>query len=277
MVMEYFRDKCVLITGGSSGIGLAAARILRPSGAHLVLVARDQGKLDVAQQDLTKMERKGDVQVASVDISDEQAVKALAADVPGGRPVDVLICNAGVVMPGHFLELPQEQFDQMLGINYLGAVYLCRAFLPSMIERGGGDVHLVSSLAGLMGVFGYTAYSASKFALRGFAEVLRCEMKPRGVRVTASYPPDTDTPQLAFEDQYKPDETRAISGNAKKLSAEAVAGSILQGIAVNKFHIVPGGSAKLADVMGRWFPGMVRGMFDSDVKKVQKKRDPAQA
>jgi 3-dehydrosphinganine reductase len=271
MVMEFYRDKCVLITGGSSGIGLAMARALRSSGAHLVLVARDEGKLEAARQTLLKTEASGEVHTTSVDVSDEEAVKALAADVPGGRPVDVLVCNAGVVMPGHFLELPQEQFDAMMSINFLGAVYLCRAFLPAMVERGSGDIHLVSSLAGLMGVFGYTAYSASKFALRGFAEVLRCEMKPRGIRVTASYPPDTDTPQLAFEDQYKPDETRAIAGNAKKLTADVVANAILQGIAAGRFHIVPGGSAKFADVMGRWFPGMVRGMFDSDVKKVQNK------
>jgi len=270
--MEYFKDKCVLLTGGSSGIGLAAARILRNSGAQLILVARDEDKLAQAQAELAGIEAADSgIFTLSLDVSDGEAVERAAADLPGAKPVDVLINNAGVVLPGHFLELPAAEFDRQMQINYMGAVSLTRVILPAMVERGSGDVCFVSSLAGLMGIFGYTAYSASKFALRGFAEALRCEMKPCGVRVTVCYPPDTDTPQLAYEDPFKPDETRAIAGNAKALSAEAVAQKLLQGIAAGRFHIVPGGSARFADVMYRLFPGMVRGMFDSDVRKARDK------
>jgi len=267
--MKYFKDRCVLVTGGSSGIGLAAARILRGAGAHLVLVARDEEKLQRARGELQAMAGGGELHVLSLDISDREAVEAAMASPPGDRPVDVLVNNAGVVMPGHFLELPQEEFDRMMAVNYMGAVHMTRAVLPSMISRGRGDVSFVSSLAGLMGIFGYTAYSASKFAVRGFAEALRCEMRPRGIRVTVCYPPDTDTPQLAFEDPYKPAETRAIAGNARAMSAGDVAEALLRGIARGCFHIVPGSSARFADVMYRLFPGMVRSLFDRDVSKAR--------
>ncbi len=265
--MEYYRGKCVLITGGSSGIGLATARLLRPSGAQLILVARDEAKLAQAAEELRRLDGAGEVHTLSLDVGD--AAAASAPQLPGGQPVDVLINNAGVVMPGHFLQLDPAEFERQMRINFHGAVNLTRALLPAMLERGSGDVCFVSSLAGLMGVFGYTAYSASKFALRGFAEALRLELKPRGVRVTICYPPDTDTPQHAFEAQYLPAEAKAIAGNAKELSAEFVAQALLRGVAAGRFHLVPGGSAKFADVMYRWFPSMVRGMFDGDVRKAQ--------
>ena len=270
--MEYFQKKTVLLTGGSSGIGLATARLLRSHGAHLILVARDAQKLARTKDDLSKIPASGaGLDTVSVDIGDEAAVKQALASPPGGRPIDVLINNAGVTMPGHFLELPQAKFEELMRTNYFGPVYVTRTVLPAMVERGKGDVAFVCSLAGLMGIFGYTAYSASKFALRGFAEALRYEMKPKGIRVTVCYPPDTDTPQLAFEDPYKPAETRAIAGNAKALSADVVAATLLQGIVAGRFHIVPGASARFADSMSRHFPAMVRWMLDGDVKKAQTK------
>ena len=92
-----------------------------------------------------------------------------------------------------------------------------------MIERRRGSIVGVSSAAGLVGVFGYTAYAPTKFAVRGFLETLRGELAPYGIHVGCSFPPDTDTPQLADENRYKPKETKAISGTIKPLSAERVA------------------------------------------------------
>jgi len=271
--VDYFRQKHVVITGGSSGIGLAAAKLLREAGAHVTLVARNEERLAAAQKEL---ERYGGLELHAVrlDVGDPQAVTAAVGQL-SWRPVDMLINNAGVVMPGHFLELPQGQFEEMMRINFMGAVQMTRALLPPMIERGEGHVAFVSSLAGLMGIFGYTAYSASKFALRGFAEALRCEVRPKKIHVSVCYPPDTDTPQHTFEQQYQPPEAKAIAGNAKCLSADEVARKLLQGMAAKRFHIVPGGSARFADVAYRLFPGMVRSMFDSDVRKAMAKSQPA--
>jgi len=270
-VIEYFRDKCVLLTGGSSGIGLAAALQLRQCGAHLILVARDPAKLDQARESVGQIGANGaQVHTLTLDVGDREAVAAALQELPGGRPVDVLISNAGITMPGRFVDLPLTQFEQQMQTNYFGAVYLTKALLPGMLERGRGHVAYVSSLVGLMGIFGYTAYAPTKFALRGLAECLRCEMKPHGIQISICYPPDTDTPQHDFEKPHLPPETRAIAGNAKLLSAEVVADKLLRGMAAHRFHIVPGGSSRFADVMYRLFPGMVRSMFDSDVRKAGK-------
>ena len=271
-VHDYFKGKRVLITGGSSGIGLSTARQLRACGAHLILLARDAGKLDAVKTELQGLAGKATIQTISVDVSDQGAVEAAVKGLPPDTGVDVLINNAGVVMPGHFLDLPQARFDEMMRINFMGSVHLTRLLLPAMIERRSGHVAFVSSLGGLVGIFGYTAYAASKFAVRGFAEALRCEVKPRGIRVSVIYPPDTDTPQHAFEQEYLPDETRAIAGNAKCLSADEVATALLKGMAADSFQIVPGFTSRLADVAYRLFPGMVRSIFDGDVRKAASKR-----
>jgi 3-dehydrosphinganine reductase len=268
MAMDYFRNKCVVLTGGNSGIGLAAARMLRQAGAHLVLVARNEERLASARDELAGVGANGaQLHTISLDVSDREAVEAAMGDLPLERPVDVLISNAGITMPGHFLELPIEEFEKQMRTNYFGAVYLTRALLPGMVERGSGHLAYVSSLVGLMGIFGYTAYAPSKFALRGLAEALRSEFKPKQIRVSICYPPDTDTPQHAFEAPHLPEETKAIAGNAKPMSAEAVAAALLQGMAKGCFHIVPGGSTKFADVMYRIFPGLVRSLLDGDVRK----------
>jgi 3-dehydrosphinganine reductase len=275
--VDYFQHKHVLITGGSSGIGLAAARLLRSDNAQLTLVARDAAKLAAAREELSTLPGGGEVNTLALDVGDAEAVAAAAEKLQRHSPVNVLVNNAGVVMPGPFLELPQQQFDEMMQINFMGSVHMTRALLPSMLERGEGHVAFVSSLIGLMGIFGYTAYAASKFAQRGFAEALRCELQPRNVRVSVCYPPDTDTPQHAFEMKYQPAEARAIAGNAKMLTADEVARKLLEGMASGKFHIVPGGSARMADIAYRLLPGMVRSMFDSDVRKAMAKKSEASA
>ncbi len=270
--MDYFKNKCVLITGGSSGIGLATAKLLRKVGANLVLMARNEERLQQAQSELEKIYSPGsEVRSIALDVSDREALEREIPVLLAERPVDVLINNAGISMPGKFLDLPLSQFDEMMQVNFLGAVHLTQMVVPSMIERHDGHVAFVSSLAGLMGIYGYTAYGASKFAMRGFAEALRCEMKPHNIRVSICYPPDTDTPQHEFEQQHLPDETRAIAGNAAALSAEDVASALLQKMAAGRFHIVPGASARFADIAYRLFPWMVRSMFDSDVSKAQSK------
>jgi 3-dehydrosphinganine reductase len=121
-------------------------------------------------------------------------------------------------------------------------------------------------------VFGYTAYAPTKFAVRGFFESLRGELKPYGIHVGCSFPPDTDTPQLADENRYKPAETKAISGTIKPLSAERVAQSIIDGIEKERFAIVPDmqtrGLAKIAGLA----PSVVSGVMDRQVRKARSGR-----
>ena len=260
--MSCFRDKTVLITGGSSGIGLATAHRLHEEGARLILLARDQEKLARAACEVGK-----GVKHFSADVADIQALRKVTEAL--AEPVDILINNAGITRPGNFLELPEECFQQMLDVNYLGAVNLTRLILPSMLERGGGRLVFVSSLLGLMGVWGYSAYSASKFAIRGFAECLRTEFKPRGIEVTICYPPDTDTPQHEFEKPLLPPETVAQAGTAGLLSADYVAEQLVQGISKGKFHVVPGTQAKFIDVANRLVPSVVHAFIDRDARQAR--------
>lgn len=259
---SYFSGKHVVVTGGSSGIGLAAAERLVKAGSTVTLVARRPDVLEEARA------RLGPKALAlPLDIADEKQVMERLAAHADAHPVDMLINNAGVVMPGRFTDLPLDQFRWMMDINYFGTVHCCKALVPAMQKKGGGHILNVSSMAGVIGIYGYTAYSATKFALVGFSQCLRAEMWPHHIKVSVCLPPDTDTPQLAFENQYKPAETKAIAGNVKTLPASAVAEAMLAGMAAGSFEIIPGFDGWSSALAQRLVPGVVRMVCDSAQKK----------
>jgi 3-dehydrosphinganine reductase len=240
--MDYTGKKA-FITGGSSGIGLALARQLARLGADVWIAARDPARLDAACHEISAERRSDRQQVKAVilDVSSRAQVLDVAGrwEVENGSP-DLLVNCAGVVHPGYFEDLDLERFEWMNQINYLGAVYLTKAFIHGMIARRSGQIVNVCSAGGLIGFFGDTAYSGSKFALRGFSDALRMEMKPHGIAVSIVYPPDTDTPQLAYENQFKPYETKMIVGaNLKGTDADTVARSIIRGVQKKKYSIFP--------------------------------------
>jgi 3-dehydrosphinganine reductase len=233
----------VLITGGSSGIGLAMAKLWATRGAQISLLARDEEKLKRAQAELQSIATLP-VQIFAADVSDAaQCEYSIGEAVRISGPLSVLVANAGVAFAQHFDCTPPEAFESAMRINYFGALYCVRAALPSLEEAARAQkshIVLVSSGAALIGIWGYSAYAPSKFALRGLGEVLRAELKPRGVEVCVIYPPDTDTPQLHEENKTKPPQTRAIAGAATTWSAEDVAREILRGVERGKFRITPG-------------------------------------
>ncbi len=264
---EYFQGKSVVITGGSSGIGLAFALRVAELGGEPVLVARREAVLEDAKKIIQKRVSGARVDTLPLDVTDAEAVSRSLGARMDRRPVDMLVNNAGVVRPGRFLELPLSEFRHMMDVNYFGAVHMTQALLPHFVRRSAGHVLNVSSLAGVLAIYGYTAYSASKFALVGFSQALRAEMWPHGVRVSVCFPPDTDTPQLAFENQYKPAETKAIAGTVKTLSPEAVADAMVEGMARGSFEIYPDLASRMVALGQGVLPGVTRWVCDSAQKK----------
>jgi 3-dehydrosphinganine reductase len=126
-----------------------------------------------------------------------------------------------------------------------------------MLERKSGYILNISSGSGILATFGYTAYAPSKFAVYGFSEALRQEMKLRGIGVSVLFPNDTDTPQLAYENRFKPPETFALNGAAGKNTAEEVARSAILGIEKGQFLIFSNLEGKLTFLLKRYAPGLL--------------------
>ena len=229
------------ITGGSSGIGLAAARQVAASGRDVALFARDEKRLASAKQDVLSTNPNITVQTYAVDVSDRNAISLAVGKAISelGTP-EIAIASAGIATPGLFTEQPLDLHEEHMAINYFGALYFTHALTDPMIKTGHGQIGLISSGAAFFGIFGYGAYAPSKFALRGLAEVLRVELDSKGVGITLCYPPDTDTPQLEAEKRTKPKATQTITEGGGLWSAENVAKALLEGMDKNKFIVAPG-------------------------------------
>ncbi|XP_033849038.1 3-ketodihydrosphingosine reductase [Acipenser ruthenus] len=230
----------VVVTGGSSGIGKCIAIECYKQGAFITLVARDENKLLQAKKEIEKhaINDKQIVLCISVDVSKEygqvESVIKQAQEKLG--PVDMLVNCAGITVAAKFEEVEVDCFKRLMEVNYLGSVYPTRAVIPTMKERRMGRIVFVSSQAGQLGLFGYTAYSPSKFALRGLAESLQMEIKPYNIYVTVAYPPDTDTPGLAEENKTKPLETKLISETSCLCQPEQVAKVIVKDAVQGNFN-----------------------------------------
>ena len=257
----------VIITGGSSGIGLETARQAAARGASVSLLARDRGRLDAAATSI------GASATASVDVAQPDELRAAIEQVVAAvGPCDVLLTAAGSSHPGYFEQLDDTVFRDQMEVDYFGTLHAIRAVVPSMIERGRGHVVTVSSTAGLIGVFGYTAYGPAKYAVRGLTETLRSELAPHGIVVACAYPPDTRTPGFDAENELKPPETERISAAIKPREAEHVARAIVRGIEKDRLVITADAqTAALARGAGLLGP-YVRWSMDRTVGKVRRER-----
>lgn len=272
-----FEHKQVYVVGGSLGIGLSIARRVAALGAHVTIFARRAEPLERAVAVIRAAQRNPTQTVAArqVDVGDHRQVSEVMTQTVAevGAPA-VLINCAGHAIPRRFEDISYEQFSNTLRVNVHGCWNTIQALLPHMKPKGGYIVN-TASIAGLIGVFGYTDYCASKFALVGFSEALRSELKVYNITVSVLCPPDTDTPGLAAENATKPEETRAIAATAKVMSADAVADALIRGMARRTFLIIPGTDGRMSVLAKRLFPSVVERVMDRTIRKVQRRRQRA--
>lgn len=188
--MGSFRDQKILITGGSSGIGKLMAETLAAEGAQVILWSNERLPLEAVEKELG--ERGLRCATYLCDVSRPYSIYDTAKRVIDEHgPIDILINNAGVVSGRPLLEITDAEIRQTFDVNALAPIWMTRAFLPAMIERGRGHIVTIASAAGLIGAPGMTDYAASKYAAVGFDDALRAELRHlghRGIRTTVVCP-----------------------------------------------------------------------------------------
>ncbi|KAM6585362.1 hypothetical protein CsatB_012364 [Cannabis sativa] len=230
------KNRHVFITGGSSGIGLALAHRAASEGARVSILARSLDKLKEAKESIS-LATGVDVAIFAVDVREYDAVR-MAVEEAG--PIDVLVVNQGVFIPQELEKQDLDEVKFMVDVNLIGSFNMIKAALPSMKDRGNrgpASIALMSSQAGQVGIYGYTAYSASKFGLRGLAEALQQELISQDIHVSLIFPPDTDTPGMAEEVKRRPQLTSVIAAASGAMGANEVAKKALDGIKCGSFII----------------------------------------
>ena len=258
--LEYdLKNKTVLITGGSRGLGLVMAREFAREGARLVLCARDEEELQQAQSDIKN--RGADVMAVPCDITDKQSVDDMVAAVNsrfGG--VDVLVNNAGVIQVGPIEVMTIEDFDIAMKAHFWGPLYTTMAVLPSMRQKKSGRIVNISSIGGKVSVPHLVPYSASKFALVGLSKGLRAELMKDGIKVTTVCPGlmRTGSPRNAdFKGQHQLEYAWFSISDALPLltvSAENAARQVVQACKRGQSELVISVPAKIAVKFDELFP-----------------------
>jgi NADP-dependent 3-hydroxy acid dehydrogenase YdfG len=217
--MNTLRDKVVLITGGGSGIGLAAARKFLDEGARVAITGRDEEKLRAAAASLGGGES---LLLSAADVAEPGQVEALVRRVSDRfGAIDILVNNAGTNLKERTLrELTPENWQRLLRTNLDGAFYCIHAVLPQMRERRDGLIININSIAGKRGSpLGGAAYVASKFGLSGLGMCLAVEEKDNGIRVSNIYPGEVDTPILEVRPQPVSAEQRRLALKSADVAA----------------------------------------------------------
>ncbi|KAF9423560.1 hypothetical protein HW555_001115 [Spodoptera exigua] len=243
VIYKDLKNKHVVVTGGSSGIGKSAAVEAARLGAHVTVIGRDTGKLSAAVAEITancRDKNNQKVQYVALDVtSDYKAIeKSFVSIEEKLGPIFMLINCAGMCICGQFEKTDPDVIKQMVDLNYFGTAYPTRYVLQGMKKRNEGLIVFVSSEAALIGIYGYSAYSAGKWAVRGLAESVIMELVGTNVRLTLAFPPDTDTPGFKNEDLTKPEETKLISVTAGLHSPDDVGKQMIHDALTGKTYSV---------------------------------------
>lgn len=258
----------ILITGGSSGLGLSLAHALAARGDTLALLARDAKKLEAAAEAVRAKTPGARVFTVACDVQDVPALEtAFSRVVESMGGLDVLVNSAGVLREGYFESLDLATHREVMDINYFGTLHAIRAALPHLRRSGRGRIVNIASIAGLSGVFGYTAYCASKHALVGLTESLRFELEPQGLVVQLVCPGEFDSPMVDALDRSRTPENRAHAHTIPKVGVDVIVDTVVRGLEGEDFFLVPGTLAKLSVFALQHFPRVGRFLGDLRVRR----------
>lgn len=249
------KEKVVIITGGSSGIGKALAQRFGLQGSRILITGRNADDLRLAVDELTK---QGIVAHGfQADVSREEDNQNMAAEaIRLFGKIDILINNAGIPMRALFEEVDLAVIKKIMDINFFGAVYATKYCLPEIIKNKGSVIG-ICSIAGYRGLPGRTGYSASKFALNGFLEALRTEMLKKGVHIMTASPGFTAT--NTFKRSLTKDGTPQGKSPRKEgtmMTAEECARHIYAATIKRRKILILTAQGKLTVFLNKWFPGL---------------------
>ncbi|RMW39467.1 MAG: SDR family oxidoreductase [Nitrosopumilus sp.] len=256
-----FKNKTVLITGASSGIGKQTAIEFAKLGANIILVARRKEKLDELANELDKFNVT--ILVCQCDVSDKAQVKEMSKTVlEKFDSIDVLVNNAGFAIYGSVKDLSIDEIESQMETNYFGMMYCIKNFLPSMLDKKSGHIVNVASVAASFGLPGIASYCASKFAMLGFSEGLKHELHGTGVGITVVSPIMVrtdffDHPSFEKMPKYSP----------TSLSSRTVAKAILKAANSPRLEIIVPSVVRSAVWLKHTFPYFINPIMGKSFKK----------
>lgn len=250
------KGKVVIITGGSSGIGKALAEAFGTNGSKIMITGRKKETLEEAVEEL----KSKNIEVIGLqsDVSKEEDNKRMAEEaIRHFGKIDILINNAGISMRALFEEVDLDVVKKVMDINFYGVLYATKYCLPSIIENKGSVIG-ISSIAGFRGLPGRVGYSASKFALQGFLEVLRTEMLKKGVHVLTACPGFTASnirkASLTADGSQQGESPRE---EGKMMTSGECAKHIYKATKKRKKYLILTGQGKMTVFLNKWFPGFM--------------------
>jgi NAD(P)-dependent dehydrogenase (short-subunit alcohol dehydrogenase family) len=272
--MRDFKNAVIVITGAGSGIGRALAQQFAARGSQLALADINVAGL----KETLGMLGAANARSYIVDVADAAAVEAFARDVQQdfGR-ASILINNAGVGLFGTFEELTLAEFEWLFRINFWGVVHGCKFFLPLLRQEKEARIVNMSSVFGLIAPPGQTAYGASKYAVRGFSESLREELRGTSVGLTCVHPAGISTNIAmnaragAATNAQEQVQARELFNRVARIMPEQAAQTILQGILKGRNRVLIGSDAYRIDWMARLFPTRAGAMFADWLSKRREK------
>jgi short-subunit dehydrogenase len=249
-----FTDQVTLITGASSGIGKQIALDFAGRGAIVVGCGQSISRLKETLKEVRRTSPRS--VMIGCDVGDAEQVRGMIGKVLDDfGKVDILINNAGVGMRSPFVETPLKTIEEMIRVNYLGAIYCTHELLPSMIARRSGHIVNISSGAGKIGTLNMAAYCGSKFALNGWAESLYHELKPLGINVSVVCPGPVRT---EFNRDFRDSEPKAPANLI--VSPESVAREVIKVIEKKRFEVIMPRWLALMCALQRYMPNCFRAL-----------------